>query len=98
VARVVALVAHRYCRSSFCFVRVVPNSLLLLSSNTLAHLKIWILYVQNIFFGVLCKSTLREVALNCSVPSVLNSFLLVVPMHVPTVAEILKFITYGDHM
>jgi hypothetical protein len=41
---------------------------------------------------------LHDVALNCSVPSVSNSFLFVKPRHVPMVAEIWKFITYDDHM
>jgi hypothetical protein len=54
--------------------------------------------VHKIFLGVLNKTTLNEVALNCLVPSVPNSFLLVVPKHVSTVAKILKFITYDDHM
>jgi hypothetical protein len=79
VTCVVALVAHHYRRSSFYFVHVVLNPLVLLSSNTLAQLRIWIWYVHNIFFGVLSKSTLHEVALNYSVPNVPNSFLGVVP-------------------
>jgi hypothetical protein len=91
VACVVSLVAHHYCRSNFCFVHVVHNPFLLPYSNTLAHLRVWIWYVHNMFFGVLSKSTLHEVTLNCSVPSVPNSFLVVVPWHVPTVGEILKF-------
>jgi hypothetical protein len=74
VTRVVALVAHHYRRSSFCFVHVVPNPRILPSSNTLAQLRIWIWYVHNIFFGVLSKRTLHEVILNCSVPNVLNRF------------------------
>jgi hypothetical protein len=54
--------------------------------------------VHKIFFVVLSKSTLHEVALNCLVPSVPNSFLCIVPLHVPTVVELLKFIAYDDHM
>jgi hypothetical protein len=50
------------------------------------------------FFGVLSKSTLHEVALNCLVPNVPNSFLGVVPWQVPMVVELLKFIAYDDHM
>jgi hypothetical protein len=64
----------------------------------LAQLRIWIWYVHNIFFVVLSKNTLHELALNCLVPSVPNSFLGVVPWHVPTVGELLKFIAYDDHM
>jgi hypothetical protein len=74
VTRVVALVAHHYRRSSFCFVHVVPNPRILPSSNSLAQLRIWIWCVHNIFFGVLSKRTLHEVILNCSVPNVLNRF------------------------
>jgi hypothetical protein len=54
--------------------------------------------VHNIFFGVLSKSTLHEVALNCSVPNVPNNFLGIVPWHVPMVAELLQLIAYDDHM
>jgi hypothetical protein len=92
VARTVALGADHH------FVHVVPNPLIFLSSNTLAHFYIWIWYVHYIFIGVLSKNTLHEVALNCSVPSVLNSFLLIVPWHVPTVEKFSNFITYNDHM
>jgi hypothetical protein len=98
VTRVVALVAHHYFSSSFCFVHVVPNPLILPSCNTLAHFWMWIWYVHSIFLGILSKTTLHEVALNYLVPSVPNSFHVVVPRYVPTMAEILKCITYDDHM
>jgi hypothetical protein len=98
VTRVEKLVAHHYCSSIFCFIHVVPNPLLLSSSNILAQLRIWIWYVHNIFFGVLSKRTLHEVTLNCFVPNVLHSLLVVVPWHVPMEAELLQFIAYGDHM
>jgi hypothetical protein len=54
--------------------------------------------VHIIFFGVLSKRTLHEVTLNCLVPNVPNSFLVVVPWHIPSEAELLQFVTYDDHM
>jgi formylmethanofuran dehydrogenase subunit E-like metal-binding protein len=41
---------------------------------------------------------LHEVTLNCLVPNVPNSFLIVVPWHIPLEAELLQFIAYDGHM
>jgi hypothetical protein len=49
-----------------------------------------------VFFGVLSKRTLHEVTLNCLVPNVPNSFLVVL-CHVPMEAELLQLIAYDDH-
>jgi hypothetical protein len=66
----IALRAKLHGRANSNFIHVVPNPLLLLSTNALAHFWILIMYVKCIFLGVFSERTKIEVALNSAVPSV----------------------------
>jgi hypothetical protein len=70
VSWIVALRAYLHPRSSFSLIHVVPNTLLLASTDTLTHGWIWIWYVQRTVFGVLSESSKMQVTLNSVVPSV----------------------------
>jgi hypothetical protein len=100
MACIAALGVDHHSRASFCFVHV--NLFLILFFFRLPtswHISGFGSGMYTIVsLEVFNKTTLHKVVLNCSVPSVPNSFLFVVPRHVPTIAEISNFITYNDHM